>query len=392
LKSEIGRVIVDESSATVILIDTPSRLELMRSKVEELDQPPESEVFDLKYAKAKDLKDQVSPLLTQGVGDMNADERTNRLVVMDLPEKMKKIEQMVKAFDAEHNEVFIEGEIVEITLNKEYERGISWEKIFKQFNDLKFNGSFPAIPSSYQQISVGALDGSNYGAVLKFLSTFGDTKIISRPRIAAIDNQEAKILVGTHQPYSTSTISQGSSSTTVTAENIEFIDVGVKLSVIPQVNKDGFVTMKIRPEVSSITDSYPTSSGTDIPVVATSQAETVIKVKDGSMVMIAGLMKEEKHNDQVGVPILSKIPFLGAIFGNKSTQNKKTELIIFITPHIMSGDISYIDTKGGKNTNMPKVPTSLEKVNTKLKGFKEYIEKVKGPEEELEKENLSDEE
>jgi type II secretory pathway component GspD/PulD (secretin) len=376
LKSEIGRVIVDESSGTVILMDTPERVELMRQKTTEIDRPKDTEIFDLQYAKAADLSKQVASSLTEGVGELRVDERTNRIMVSDLPDKMKKIKQMVKAFDREHNEVFIEGEIVQITLNKQFQRGINWEAVVRGLHNLDFKGAFPVSStlSAYQQISIGTLATDDYNTVLQLLQTYGDTKVVSRPRIAAIDNQEAKIMVGVRQAYSTNTVSQGSTSTTVTAENVEFIDVGVKLSVTPQVNKDGFVTMKIKPEVSFIQDFYPTSSGNKIPNVATSQAETVVKVKDGSMIMIAGLMKEEKSDDRQEVPFISKIPLLGAIFSNKATQNKKTELIIFITPHIMTGEASYIGTQGERVPQIPKTATSFEKINDRLKGVKEDYE------------------
>lgn len=376
LKSEIGRVIVDESSGTVILMDTPERIELMRQKATEIDRPQAAEIFDLKYAKAAELKNQVAPSLTEGVGELRVDERTNRIMVSDLPEKMKKIKQMVKAFDREHNQVFIEGEIVQITLNKQYQRGINWEAIVRGLHNLDFKGSFPVSPalSAYQQVSIGTLATDDYNTVFQLLQTYGDTKIISRPRIAAIDNQEAKILVGSREAYSTNTVSQAGTSSTVTAENVEFIEVGVKLSVIPQVNKDGFITMKIKPEVSSVAGYYLTSSGNKIPNVETAQAETVVKVKDGSMIMIAGLMKEEKRDDKLGVPVLSKIPLLGAIFGNQATQSKKTEIIIFITPHIMTGEASYIGTQGERIPQIPKTATSFEKINERLKGVKEDYE------------------
>lgn len=371
LKSEIGRIIVDEPSATVILLDIPEKLSVMHQKALELDRPPAAEVFDLKYAKAADLKNQITPALTEGVGTISVDERTNRIMVTDLPDKMKKIKQMVKAFDAAHNQVFIEGEIVEITLDKKFERGINWEKIFNSLDHFNFKGVFPVSPalSSYGQISVGTLATDHYNATFQLLRTYGDVKTISRPRIAAIDNAEAKIIVGTRKPYTTSTVSQGSSSTTVTAENVEFIETGVKLSVTPQVNKDGFVTMKIRPEVSSADTSVETPSHNKIPIVQTSEAETTVKVKDGTMIMIAGLMKEEKVDNRLDVPGLSAIPFIGPLFGSKTKQGKKTELIIFITPHIMTGESSYIGPSGEKNTDIPKTPTASDRVKDKLKGL-----------------------
>ena len=114
LKSDIGKIIVDESSATVVLVDIPEKLDLMQEMVKQLDQAPEVEVFGLRNAKAKDLEVQVSKVLTSGPGEVAIDERTNKMMVMDLPEKMKRIKRMVRAFDEESSQVLIEAQIVEL--------------------------------------------------------------------------------------------------------------------------------------------------------------------------------------------------------------------------------------------------------------------------------------
>jgi Flp pilus assembly secretin CpaC len=145
----------------------------------------------------------------------------------------------------------------------------------------------------------------------------------------------------------------------VTSENIEFIDVGVKLNVVPAINTDGFVTMKIKPEVSSVRETVTTALGSRIPVVETAESETVVKVKDGVMIMIAGLMKQEKHDDIAGTPELSRIPFLGALFGNRNKQTKKTELIVFLTPHIITGDTTIKGTEPDKLIPSDMVPNDM---------------------------------
>ena len=95
--------------------------------------------------------------------------------------------------------------------------------------------------------------------------------------------------------------------------------------------------LKIKPEVSSVRETITTSIGSRIPIVETSEAETTVKVKDGSMIMIAGLMREEKREDTTGVPVLSRIPFLKTFFGSRARVKKNTEIIIFIKPRIISG-------------------------------------------------------
>lgn len=348
LKSDIGKIIIDEATGTVILIDIPAKLMLMEETVQDLDQPLATEIIELQYANSSDIKAHLEATITEGTGSLIVDERTNKVIVSDLPKRMDKIKKMIKALDEETLQVFIEAEIVQVTLKKEFQRGINWEMLFADsyFHNLDFKGTFPVAPSwspsptlagENVEISVGTIDADDYTATLQLLETFGDTEILSSPKIAVINNEEAKIMVGTREAYVTQTLSQAE-STTVTSENIEFIDVGVKLTVVPTINKNGFITMKVRPEVSSVSTTLTTQLGSTVPIIDTSEAETVVKVKNGTMIMIAGLMKEEVREDASGIPILSKIPLFGTFFGARTNLKKKTELIIFLRPTIITGD------------------------------------------------------
>ncbi len=350
IKSDIGKVITDEATGTILLIDVPEKLDLMEATINDLDRTPETEVFDLKYAKSADMKAHLSTAITTGPGEIFVDERSSKVVITDLPEKMKKIKRMVKAFDEETRQVFIEAEIVQITLKDEYQKGVDWKRYFSatSMDDLKLYGQFPIansftpsplLTADYFKLAIGILTKDKYNVNLSLLQTLGDTKILSRPRIAVVNNQEAKIMVGSREAYVTQTQSQAE-STTVTAENIQFIDVGVKLNVVPTINKDGFVTMKIKPEVSSVRETLTTALKSVVPIVETAESETVVKVKDGTMIMIAGLMKDDNRRDLTGIPWFSRIPVIGTLFGARGTQKKRTEIVVFITPHIIAGDVS----------------------------------------------------
>jgi type II secretory pathway component GspD/PulD (secretin) len=363
LKSNIGEVIVDEASGTVIIIDIPEKIELMEKAVKELDQPLETIVVDLNYADPEEIKNQLSEAITPGTGEVVVDTRSNKVIISDLPSKIEKLKKLVEALDEESRQVFIEAEIVQITLSDEFQHGIEWEKVFdkKNFDGLDFVGTFPLspVPSAFQKISVGTIDRDKYNIVINFFKKMGDVKILSRPRIAVLNNQEAKILVGSREAYVTQTLSQAQ-TTTVTSESIEFIDVGVKLNVVPTINKEGFITMKIKPEVSTVKDTLKTSLGSVVPIVETSEAETVVKVKDGTMIMIAGLIKEEKRNDVTGVPVLSKIPVIGNLFRTQVKSKTRTEIVVFITPHLARGDKSMVDM-GLKEYIPPDImPTDLK--------------------------------
>lgn len=388
LKSDIGKVTADEASGTILIIDTPEKIERMENTIKELDQPLTTEVFDLQYAKPADMKAQLTTAITAGSGELYVDERSGKMVISDLPEKMKKIKKMVKAFDAESRQVFIEAEILQITLRNEYQRGVNWEKIIPEKTNGPVNlvGSFPVSPSfspsplfstNNLKMVLGSLTTQKYAMTVQWLESLGDTKILSRPRIAVVNNQEAKILIGSREAFVSQTLSQAE-TTTVTSESVEFIDVGVKLNVVPSINEEGFVTMKIKPEVSTVRETIKTDAGSVIPIVETSEAETTVKVKDGTMIMIAGLMKEEKRKDISGIPFLSKIPFIGGAFGARDNQKKMTEIIIFLTPHIISGADTFPGTEMEKIFPADFIPEDKEDtiVSARIDNIKAKPKKV----------------
>lgn len=344
LKSDIGRVIVDEASGTLILIDTPESIAKMQGMIKELDRPLSTEIFELNYAKAEDIQAKLTPLLTSAVHTIQIDKRTNKVMVTDLPQKMTEIRNMVKEFDEASRQVLIQTDIWELSLTDRFQRGVDWSILLSSTKDLSFKGKFPlglASTAARQEISVGTIPADKYNTVIQLLSTYGKTEILSRPHIAVVNNEEAKILIGSKEAYITTTLSQAQSSTT-TSESISFIDVGVKLSVVPTINKDGFITMKIKPEVSSVRETIKTSQGSQVPIVETSEVETTVKVKDNTTIMIAGLIKQTQTETTTGVPGLSKIPVLKWFFSKyekgPSSGPVKKELIICITPRIITGE------------------------------------------------------
>jgi len=194
------------------------------------------------------------------------------------------------------------------------------------------------------------MGSGDVNVLIQILKTIGDTNLLSSPRVTAINNQEAKILIGKSQPYATNTVTQ-TTGTATTGTDIKFIDVGVKLYVTPTITRDGFVTMKIRPEVSSSTTNYlygPVPQ-TAVPIVETTQAETSISIKDGTTIIIGGLIKDERSDTVNKIPLLGDIPILKTAFSNTDKRVQKQELVILLTPHIITGDTDYLEP--------PKTPT-----------------------------------
>ena len=354
VKSDVGRIVYDDSTGTVVLMDTPQKIIEMEEVIRHEELPSvvrmpvtQTEVFSLQYAKAKTMAEKITPVLTKEIGKVYVDERTNKLVVSDLPLNLAEIRRVVAAFDTKTQEVMIEAKIIQITLGDQYQSGVEWAKVF----GTTLQQTFPSGLSSFGQIIAGSIaetkttdskgvttsSFANSGAILKFLETFGDARILSTPHISAINDQEAKIMVGTKEAYTTSSITQ-SQSTTTTAQNVTFIDVGVSLFVTPHINNDGFITMKIRPEISNVSRFLTTSQGDQIPIVQTTNADTMVMVKDGATVLIGGLMQLSRNKTRSGIPGLSRIPVAGNLFRSTNDKMSKQELVVLLTPHLMSGE------------------------------------------------------
>ncbi len=341
-KSIIGKTISDDKSNTLVLMDIPEKLESMEAFLKEIDIPVATKVFDLSYAKAEDITKEVMNSLTKNVGTVKSDKRSNKIIVTDTPQRLDEIERMILVFDEKHEEVLIEAKIAQIVLSDQYKFGVDWEAIVSNYHALDLKGAMSVLSSTDKRgkISIGTIASDDYTVLIEALDTVGKTNILSSPHITTVNNQEAKILVGSTEPYVTTTTTTPASGPTTTAESVNFIDVGVKLYVTPMIHKDRNITMKIKPEVSSVTRFLTTGNNNKIPVVETSQAETTILVKDGVTIIIGGLIKDENVESINKVPLLGDLPIVGFAFRNKDKLTRKTELVIFLTPKIISGDVT----------------------------------------------------
>ncbi len=351
LKSDIGRVVVDQESGTVVVLDTAESIKEIDKAVISLERKGTSKVFSLKYAKALDIQKYLQDELTaKKLGTVTADERSNQVVVYTLPGKMLEVETMIEAFDKKTPQVFINAQIIKITVTDDLDTGIQWQVIFSDLSKYLmrmmnrggvFNlaGSFPLASTitDFGTLTIGSVTDDGYTYTMNFIKALGQTKILSNPRLSVLNNEEARIHVGRREVYVTTTTTTGQTTQT-TAEEVTFIDVGIQLAVTPTINDDGYITMKIQPEISSVVDSYTTPSGNVIPIVDTSLAESTVVVKDGSTIIIGGLRRNDKTETHQGVPYLMDIPVVGEIFKQRDDMVETTELLIMITPTITKGD------------------------------------------------------
>lgn len=341
LKSNIGKVVVDDSINAIIILDTPESVRQIESMARQMDKTVVTEIFELNYAKADEVSPAVKEMLTKDVGTISVDTRTNKMIVTDYPLKIDEVKNLIVAFDEKTPQVLIDAQIIEIRPSDKFEMGVDWDSWIEK--NLRLAGSFLIPTGTGNKLTAGltaVTEAGEYSFILDALRTIGETRILSSPRIMAINNEEAKILVGEKDAYITSDISQSGTGTTIESQSVNFVDVGVKLYVTPTINSDGFITMKIKPEVSSAERQIIQSGDKsyEIPIVSTSQAETQVILKDGVTIMIAGLRKDQTTKVHKRIPLLGSIPILGFLFRSVSDNLQKTELVIFLTPHIVSGE------------------------------------------------------
>jgi len=339
VKSTVGQLVVDEATNTLVLTDVPGRLAEMQRLLTGLDRPTQTRVYAFNYAEAEKLKEKVQELLSP-VGTFTFDTRTNKAVISDLEEILQKADQVVRAFDVPEGQVLIDAKILKVDLTNSMDLGVDWTKVL---------GGLDATARSNFRVLSDIVGGTATGGALKLVSGTGNsqliiealkkltnTETISNPRIMVSNNQEAKILVGTREAVVTTTTTVPATGSTVTAPEIQFVDVGTKLYVTPSVKPDGHVQMKIRPEVSS--SEVTTFQNNRIPIVTSTEAETNVLVKSGVTLIIGGLIETKDSRTDSRLPVLGDIPFLGVPFRGSTGTKKKTELVVFLTPQVILPD------------------------------------------------------
>ena len=207
LKSDQGKIVSDDKTGTLILVDYLAKLEEMEKIVGHMDVATETQTFQLSYVHADDIAKKIAEILTPALGTMRIDERLNRLIISDKPARIAEVKQLITYFDHRGKEVSVDAKIVQIVLNDEYKLGVDWQGFVRDQHDLTFVGDFDVLSPAEKsgRVSIGSMAADRYMATVEALETIGKTDILSSPSITTINNEEAKILVGSTEPYVTTT-------------------------------------------------------------------------------------------------------------------------------------------------------------------------------------------
>jgi general secretion pathway protein D len=295
-----------------------------------------------------------------------ADTDTNSLLVATATKYDKEIRDILKELDRPVPQVLIKVLIAEVTHDNSLDAGIDFSILNLRASGKGQQGGtiFGNALAATAAQSTGAggmivsLMEDNFTATLRALATVGKVDVLSRPYILASDNQQASILVGQEVPIITN------SQTTDTGNiinNISYQSIGIILNVTPHINPDGLVIMDVAPQISAISNStVPISSNVNAPIFDNRSAQSRVGIRDGDTIVIGGLMQDQKTQTLSKVPFLGDIPGLGLLFQRNQTDLTKTELLIFLTPHVAAQPTRLKPMSEDEMKGMKVTPNAVE--------------------------------
>ncbi|HOW42806.1 MAG TPA: secretin N-terminal domain-containing protein [Candidatus Omnitrophota bacterium] len=331
LKSGRGRIEIEPKTNSIIVTDIDDNVRSIEATIKEMDRKLDTRVYRLNYAKPADVQKNLLSIIPATEGDILVDERTNSIVVTAAPVVLTKIDALILNWDRQIPQVLIEARIIQITLGKNRFLGVEWQYQNPEKHTVNVGVTNLPLPTGVTYVDafkIGVLAADDYEVTMRALEGTSDVDLLSSPRIVTLDNTEAKILIGSSEPYD---VFHYDSDGNVTGKEVKFVEVGIKLTVTPKISDDGFITMNIRPEVST----PRVGTATDSLAIDTTEATTVMTVKDGNTVVMGGLIKDEKQKIVAKIPVLGDIPLLKYMFRNTYNTTTKKEIIIFITPKII---------------------------------------------------------
>ncbi len=282
--------------------------------------------YYLANARPSDLQSTLSSILPAG-SIVTANDAYNVLVIQTSSDYLPRLEKLISELDVAPLQVLVEAELIEVTMNEGGALGFNGKYTYQ--NNVNQNVQTVALAgratdTNAQGVYAQILSG-NVEAFMDALTTKAGVNVIASPRLTTLNNKEASILIGSKFGYTTSVISQ-----TQTTQVVNFLNVGTELTLTPNITKNGFIQMKVRPKVSdgAVVNNLPTEN--------TTETHNEVMVKDGQTFVIGGLTKEKDVENNFGVPFIMDIPLIGTFFRRTVITKQKDELLVFITPHILT--------------------------------------------------------
>ncbi len=293
--------------------------------------------FHLTNADPKQMVAMIKTLLK--TKDIFVHEKTNSLVMRDTPEAIRLAEKMVADQDIADPEVMLEVEVLEISRSRLSEIGIKFPSQLTLTAAGASADSGPTLEALKHINSNNILTSPATAVTLNLMLQDSDTNLLASPRIRARNREKAKIMIGDRVPVITNAVTPVTTGSPVITGSVQYLDVGLKLEVEPEIYLDNEVAIKISLEVSSIIKEVENKvSGTLSYQVGTRNASTVLRLRDGETQILAGLINDEDRNTANKVPGLGQLPLIGRLFSSHKDNGSKTEIVLSITPRIVGNN------------------------------------------------------
>jgi general secretion pathway protein D len=261
------------------------------------------------------------------------DPPTNSLMIRTAPPNFPLLQETIQSLDTRPPQVLFEVTVAEIALGRADEFGIDWSVFGSR---VSVNSGAPPDTAGQSEaftIRLISVDRANVRVVLRALASKSHVKVLSTPEILAVNNREARIVVGSRVPF----VSSARLGDVSIDRAVQYEDVGTTLTIIPTINQDNYVSVQILQEVNTLTEQL-VAAAFNAPVISTREASTRAIIRDGQTVVIGGLIGETLDYFDSGVPYLKEIPLIGYLFKKKSERRTRSELAIFVTPYIVRSD------------------------------------------------------
>ncbi|ADY73041.1 general secretion pathway protein D [Desulfurobacterium thermolithotrophum DSM 11699] len=385
----------DKRTNTLFVVGTQKVIREVQSLLPKLDKPLNVEdgnihIIRLNYAFAEDMAKVLSSLFKgtsrksmglTGEVKIVADKSSNSLIVLSSPSDFKVVKEVIDSVDIKRPQVFVEVQIVEMSMDKLLQLGVEW-KFLSRGNLVPFGGSLYGnlpLQAGYPSASPGLLlgiakwrgDTPDIGLLLNAYAKEGGVNVIATPQILTLDNEEAEINISKVIPYSTGVKYDANNNPVI---SYDYKDVGITLKITPHITASGEVRLKIYEKVEDVV-GYANADQT-APITSKREAKTTVDVQDGQTLVIGGLIKSKKLTTIEKVPVLGNIPVLGNLFKKTGHQIEKTNLLVFITPRVVRSREEENELTNDKvnlyKENIQKINKSRQGITSDIKGFGKF--------------------
>jgi len=338
--------LVSRREGTFVYVGTPDEFDTLEQALDRLG----TRVYRPNYITAAELQTLIHPILTEKLGVVSVSTPAEAglvadatsaggnkfaggdvVVVRDYEAVLTQVDQIVAEIDVRPMQVAIEAMILSVKLDDQNTFGVDFQ-LLRDNSNVRLGWGTPANSLANFKFDQGGLKfgflDSSLAAFVNALETVGDTNVIASPRLMVLNKHKADILIGEQLGYVSTTVTETSST-----QSVQFLDVGAQLRIRPFISTDGLIRMEVHPELS--TGSVKTDSGFTLPNKEVTQVTTNIMVRDGSTVVIGGLMREDLTKNIKQVPYLGSMPVIGPAFRTTDERTQRREIIVLITPHIV---------------------------------------------------------